>query len=88
MLKEFSCVIDTEYEELLNELLDDKDELFDLLNEFIRREEIERIYKIEGIWVKGWMLFGEEIMKNFKIGDKFNNKLSNKFINNKRYDVV
>ena len=88
LLKEFSCVIDTEYEELLNELLDDKDELFDLLNEFIRREEIERIYKIEGIWVRGWMLFGEEIMKNFKIGDKFNNKLSNKFINNKRYDVV
>ena len=59
-----------------------------MLSEFIRRKEIERIYKIEGIWVKGWMLFGEEIMKNFKISNKISNKLSNKFINNKRYDVV
>ena len=30
------------------------------------------------------MLFGEEIMKNFKISNKISNKLSN----NKRYDVV
>jgi len=28
LLKEFSCVINTEYEELLNELLDDKNSYF------------------------------------------------------------
>ena len=67
LLKEFSCVIDTKYEELLK----DKDDLFDFLSEFIVREEIERIYEIERIWVRGWMLFGENVNKNVNF-KKFN----------------
>jgi len=62
----FGWCIGTEYEELLD---DEEDALLDLLSNIIKREEVERIYEIEDVWIKGWILFerDEKIYQRLKL---------------------
>jgi len=57
LFKNFGWCIGIEYEKLL----DDEDTLLDLLSYIIKKEEVERIYEIEEVWVKGWMLFNKMV---------------------------